>query len=101
MALNEFVFASDEEIFIYAMGSLLPSPGPTWSTWVCYADGAQSQPTGDRALIWRIQAVPMRVMFEQSNDPKVGVYTLLLDAIHRVVHCMKDGMHDHVTAKQA
>ena len=84
-----------------ATGTSLPSPGQAWSTHVYYVDGAQFHPTGDEALIRRIQAVPMRVMFEESNDPKVEVQTLSLDEIDRVVHYMKDGMHDRVAAKQA
>ena len=43
----------------------------------------------------------MRVLFEESNDPKVEVKTLSFDEIDRVVHYMNDGMHDRVAAKQA
>ena len=45
--------------------------------------------------------MPMRVMFEEGNDPKVEVKTLSFDEVDRAVHCMKDGMHDRVAAKQA
>ena len=45
--------------------------------------------------------MPMRVMFEESNDPKVEVKTFSFDKIHRVVDYMKDGMHDLVAANQA
>ena len=45
--------------------------------------------------------MPMRVMFEESNNSKVEVKTLSFDEIDRVVHYMKDGMHDCVAAKQA
>ena len=45
--------------------------------------------------------MPMSVMFEESNDPKVEVEILLFDQIHRIVHYMKDGMDDRVAAKQA
>ena len=45
--------------------------------------------------------MPMRVMFQESNDPKVEVKTLSFGGIDRVVHYMKDGMHDRVAAKQA
>ena len=34
----------------------------------------------------------MRVMSEESNDPKVEVKTLSFDKIDRVVDYMKDGM---------
>ena len=101
IALNEFVFAPDEEIFMDATGTSLPSAGQAWSTYAYYVDGVQCHPTDDEALIRRIQAVPMRVMFEESNDPKVEVKTLSFDEIDRVVHYMKDRMHDRVAAKQA
>ena len=100
-ALSEFVFAPDEEIFMDAMGTSLPSPGQAWSTHTYYVDGAKCHPTGDEALIRRIQAVPLRVMFGESNDLKVEVNTLSFDEIGRVVHYMRDGMHDRVAAKQA
>ena len=45
--------------------------------------------------------MPMRVMLEESKDPKVEVKTLTFDEVDRVVHYMKDGMHDRVAAKQA
>ena len=76
IALYEFVFAPDEEIFMDATGTSLPSQGQAWSTHAYYVGGAQSQPTGDEALIWRIQALPMGVMFEESNDPKNGIQDL-------------------------
>ena len=80
----------------------IPSiPGVLGGTHAYYVDGAQCHPTGNEALIRRIQAVPMRVMFGESNDPKVEVKTLSFDEIDRVVHCMKDKMHDWVAAKQA
>ena len=64
-------------------------------------NGAQSHAMGNDALILRIPAVPMRVMFEESNHRKVEVKTLSFDEIDRVVQYMKDGMHDHGAAKQA
>ena len=101
IALTEFVFAPDEEIFMDATGTSLPSPGQAWSTHAYYVDGAECHPTGHEALIRRIQAVCMRVMFEDSNYPKVEVKTLSFDENDGVVHYMKDGMHDRVAAKQA
>ena len=101
IALNEFVFAPDEEIFMGATGTSLSSRGQAWSTHAYYVDGAQCHPGGDEASIRRIQTVPMRVRFEESNDPKVEVRTLSFDKIDRGVHYMKDGMHDRVAAKQA
>ena len=101
IALNQFVFVPDQETFMDATGTALPSLGQAWSTHVNYVDGSQCHPTGDEALIRRIQAVPMRVMFQESNDPKVEVKTLSFDEMDRVVHFMKDRMHDRVPAKQA
>ena len=85
IALNEFVFAPREKIFMDATRVSLPSPGQAWSTGVYHVDGAQSHPTGDEALIRSIQDVPMRVMFEDSNHPRAEVTTLLFDEIDRVV----------------
>ena len=45
--------------------------------------------------------MPMRVVFEESKNPKVGINTLSFNEIDQVVHYMKDGMHDRVAAKQA
>ena len=70
IALNEFVFVPDEEIFMDATGTSLPSPRQAWSTHAHYVDGAQCHPTGDEALIRIIQAVPMRVMSRRARTPK-------------------------------
>ena len=79
----------------------LPSPKQAWSAHAYYVYCAQGHPTGDEALVRRIQAVPMRVMSEESNAPKVEVKTLSLHGLHRLFHYMKDGMHDRVAAKLA
>ena len=84
-----------------ATGISLPSAEQAWSTEAYYVDGAQCQFTDDEALIRRKQAVPMGVMFEESNDPEVEVKTWSFDEIDRVVHYSNDGMHDRVAAKQA
>ena len=47
-------------------GITLPSPGQASSTHCYYVNRVQSHPTGDEALIRRIQAVFMRVTFEDS-----------------------------------
>ena len=101
IALTELVFVPDEEIFMDATRISLPSPGKAWSTSVHYVDRAQSHATGDEAFIWRIQAVPMWVMFEDNNDPKVEVKTLSFDEIDGVIHDMEDGMHDRMAAQEA
>ena len=100
IALKKFVFAPDEEIFMDAQRISLPSLAQAWSTQACYVNGAQSHPTSDKALMPRIQAVPMRVMFEDSKGPNSGVKTLWIDEIDCAVHYMKDGMHDRLAAKE-
>ena len=45
--------------------------------------------------------MPMSVMSEESNDPKIEVHSLSFDDIDCVVHYMKDEMNDGVAAKQA
>ena len=85
IALNELVFAPYEEMFMDDMGSPLWSPGRAYSTLAYYVDGTKSHPCGDEALIQRIQGLPMRVMFELSNDCKVEVNTLSLDEMGLVV----------------
>ena len=77
--MTEFVFAPDEEIFMDRAGISWPSLEEAGSTPAYYVDVAQSYPTGDEALTGRIQAVSMRVMFEESNDPRVEVKTLSFD----------------------
>ena len=66
--LNEMSFEPEEELFIDAKGVSMPSPGHAWGTKAFLVDGAQAQPTGDEAFIRRVEAVPMKVMFE----PKEG-----------------------------
>ena len=45
--------------------------------------------------------MPMRVMYEDSNNSKVEMKSLSFDEIDRVVGYMKDGMHYRGAAKQA
>ena len=68
ITLNEMSFGPEEELFIDAKGVSMPSPGQAWGTKAFLVDGAQAQPTGDEAFIRRVEAVPMKVMFE----PKEG-----------------------------
>ena len=68
ITLNEMSFRPEEELFIDAKGVSMPSPGQAWGTKDFLVDGAQAQPTGDEAFIRRVEAVPMKVMFE----PKEG-----------------------------
>ena len=96
---TDFVFAPDEEIFMDRAGISWPSLEEAGSTHAYYVDVAQSYFTGDEALTRRIQAVPMRVMFGESNDPRVEVKTLSFDEIDHVVHYMKDEMHNRVAVK--
>ena len=66
-------------------------------------DGAQAQPTGDEAFIRRVDAVPMRVMFEpkeETDQPMDGIDVLSYAEIDHVVNYMRMGMHDRVAAKK-
>ena len=49
IALNEFLLAQDEAIFIDTTGTSFPSPGQAWSTWTYFVNGAKSHTTGDEA----------------------------------------------------
>ena len=58
-------------------------------------DGAQAQPTGDEAFIRRVEAVPMRVMFEPkegTDQPIDGIDILSHSEIDHVVNYMRMGM---------
>ena len=66
-------------------------------------DGAQAQPTGDEAFIRRVEAVPMRVMFEPkegTDQPIDGIDVLSHSEIDHVVNYMRMGIHDRVAAKK-
>ena len=81
----------------------MPSPGQAWGTKAVLVDGAQTQPTGDEAFIRRVEAVPMRVMFEPKegkNQPMDGIDVLSHAQIDHVVNYMRMGMQDRVAAKK-
>ena len=103
ITLNEMSFGPEEELFIGAKGLSMPSPGQVWGTKAFLVDGAQAQPTGDEAFICRVEAVPMRVMFEPkegTDQPMDGMDVLSHAEIDHVVNYMRMGMHDRVTAKK-
>ena len=72
-------------MFIDLKGIPMPAPGQTWSTKAFLADGSQCQPTGDEVFIRRVEAVPMRVMFEEKIDPTESVDLLSHLEIDRAV----------------
>ena len=81
----------------------MPSPGQAWGSKAFLVDGAQAQPTGDEAFIRRVQAVPMRVMFEpkeEADQPMDGIDILSHAEIDHVVNYMRMGVHDRVAAKR-
>ena len=83
-------------------GVSMPSPGQAWGTKAFLVDGAQAQPTGDEAFIRRVEAVPMKVMFEPkegTDQPIDGIDVLSHAEIDDVVNYMRMGMHDRVAAK--
>ena len=103
ITLNEMSFGPEEELFIDAKGVSMPSPGQAWGTKAFLVDGARAQPTGDDAFIRRVEAVPMRVMFEskeETDQPIDGIDILSHSEIDHVVNYMRIGMHDHVAAKK-
>ena len=96
-------FGPEEELIIDAKGLSMPSPGQAWGTKAFLVDGAQAQPAGDEAFIRRVEAVPMRVMFEPkegTDQPIDGIDVLSHAEIDHVVNYMRMGMHDHVAAKK-
>ena len=102
ITLNEMSFRPEEELFIDAKGLSMPSPGQAWGTKAFLVDAAQAQPTGDEAFIRRVEAVPMRVMFEPkegTDQPMDGIDILSHAEIDHVVNYMRMGMHDRVAAK--
>ena len=81
----------------------MPSPSQAWGTKAFLVDGAQARPTGDEAFIRRVEAVPMRVMFELKqgrNQPIDGIDILSYSEIDHVVNYMRMGMQDRVAAKK-
>ena len=103
ITLNEMSFGPEEELFIDAKGVSMPSPGQAWGTKAFLVDGAQAQPTGDEAFIRRVEAVPMKVMFEPkevTGQPIDGIDVLSHAEIDDVVNYMRMGMHDRVAAKK-
>ena len=103
ITLNEMSFGPEEDLFIDAKGLSMPSPGQALGTKAFLVDGAQTQTTGDEAFIRRVEAVPMRVMFEPkegTDQPMDGIHVLSDAKIDHVVHYMRMGMHDRVAAKK-
>ena len=76
ITLNEMQFGPKEHLSIHAKGIPMHAPGKAWSTRAFVVDGPQCQPTGGEALIRRVEAVPMRVMFEEKSDPTESVDAL-------------------------
>ena len=103
ITLNETSFGPEEELFIDAKGVSMPSSGQAWGTKAFLVDGAQAQPTGDEAFIRKVEAVPMKVMFERkegTDQPMDGIDVLSHPEIDDVVNYMRMGMHDRVAAKK-
>ena len=103
ITLNEMSFGPEKELFINAKGLSMPSLGQAWGTKAFLVDGAQAQPTGDEASIRRVEAVPMRVMFEPkegTDQPMGGIDVPSHAEMDHVVNYMRMGMHDRVAAKK-
>ena len=103
ITLKEMSFEPEEELFIDAKGVSMPSPGQVWGTKAFLVDVAQAQPTGDEAFIRRVEAVPMKVMFEPkegTEQPIDGIDVLSHAEMDDVVNYMRMGMHDRAAAKK-
>ena len=100
ITLNEMQFGPDEQLFIEANGIPMPAPGQAWRTKAFLVDCSQCPPTGDEALIRRVEAVPMRVMFEEKSDPMESVDVLSYSEIDQIVAYMRMGMHDRVAPRK-
>ena len=103
ITLNEMSFGPEEELFIDAKGVSMPSPGQAWGTKAFLVDGAQCGPTVDEAFIRRVEAVPMKVMFqpkEGTDQPIDGIDVLSHAEIDDVLNYMRIWMHDRVAAKK-
>ena len=104
ITLNEMSFRLEEGLFIDAKGVSMPSLGQAWGTKAFLVDGAQAQPTGDEASIRRVEAVPMKVMFEPeegTDQPIDGIDVMSHAEIDDdVVSYMRSGMNDRVAAKK-
>ena len=103
ITLNEMSFKPEEELFIDVKGLSMPSPGQAWGTKASLVDGAQAQPTGDEVFIRRVEAVPVRAMFEPkegTDQPMDGIDVLSHAKIDHVVNYMRMGIHDHLAAKK-
>ena len=103
ITLNEMSFGPEEELFIDTKGLSMPSPGQAWGLKAFLVDGTQAQPMGDEAFIRRVEAVPMRAMFEPkegTDQPMDGIDVLSHAEIDHVVNYMPMGMHDRVAAKE-
>ena len=100
ITLKEMQFGPEEQLFIGAKGIPMPARGQACSNKAFLVDGSQCQPTGDEAFITRVEAVPMRVMFEEKSNPTESVDVLSHSDIDRVVAYMRMGMHDRVAARK-
>ena len=103
ITLNKMSFGPEEGLFIDAKGLSMPSPGQAWGTKAFLVARAQAQPMGDEAFIRRVEAVPMRVMFEpkeRADQPIDGIDIPSHSKIDHIVNYMRMGMHDRVAAKK-
>ena len=98
ITLKEIQFGPEEQLFIAAKDIPMTALGQTWSTKGYLVDGSQCQPTGDKAFIRRVEAMPMRFMFEEKSDPTESVDVLSHSGIHQVGSYMRMGLLDRVAA---
>ena len=100
MTLNDMRFGPEEQLFIDAKGIPMPAPRQAWSTKAFLDDGSQCQPTGEEAFVRRVEAVQMRIMFEEKSDTMESVDAVSNSRIQRVLTYIGMGMHDQVAARK-
>ena len=100
ITLNERHFGPGEQLFVNAKGISMTASGQAWSAKAFLVDGSKCRTTGDEAFIRRVEALPMRVMFEEKSDPTETVDVLSHSEIDLIVAYMRMGMHERVAARK-
>ena len=100
VTLSEMQVGPEERLFIDAKGIPMPGPEEAWITKGFLVDGAHVQTTGDEAFIRRVEAVPMRVLFEQKGEHAESFDVLSHSGKDRLVAYMRTGMHNQVSAQK-
>ena len=90
ITLNNMLLRPEEQLFIDVRGIRKHAPGQVPRP---VFDGSQRQSTTDEAFVARVQALPMRIIFEEKSDPMESVDVLAHSEINRVIAYIRMGMH--------